>query len=422
MKVLLSAYCCEPGRGSESGIGWNIAQQVAQFHDAWVLTQPEGQLRIEAALASEALPGIRVVYLELPAWAFFWKKVGRGSQLHYYMWQLAAYFAGRRLHRKVSFDLIHHVTLGRYWMPSFLALLPVPFMWGPVGGGESAPFPFWWSFSLRGKVLELARDLARKIGESDPFVRSTARKAAFGLATTDETAQRMRMLGCKGVSVLSNAGLAQEEIKHLSSIPLCHEGPFRLISVGRLLHWKGFHLSVRAFARFHRQFPESEYWLIGDGPEGRRLRKLVQSLGIAESVTFWGDIPRSQVLEKLADCDALIHPSLHDSGGWVCLEAMAAGRPVICLDLGGPGLQVTEKTGIKVRATNADHAVTDLAKAILQLAEDSELKFRMGEASRQRVKDHFDWVSKVDFMTGIYDTTVGSERKHAPLEELLSAE
>ena len=47
----------------------------------------------------------------------------------------------------------------------------------------------------------------------------------------------------------------------------------------------------------------------------------------------------------------LIHPSLHDSGGWVCLEAMAAGRPVICLDLGGPGLQVTEKTGIKVKAS-----------------------------------------------------------------------
>jgi glycosyltransferase involved in cell wall biosynthesis len=222
--------------------------------------------------------------------------------------------------------------------------------------------------------------------------------------------------------VLSNAGLAREDIRQLSAIRLRHHGPFRLISVGRLLHWKGFELSIRAFERFHRQFPESEYWLIGDGPEGKRLRKLAQSLGIAESLTFWGEVPRWQVLEKLAESDVLIHPSLHDSGGWVCLEAMAAGRPVVCLDLGGPGLQVTESTGIKVRAGNADQAAVDLAKAILRLAQDPELRVRMGEASRQRVKDHYDWASKVDFITGIYDTTVGSERERAPLEELLSTE
>jgi glycosyltransferase involved in cell wall biosynthesis len=416
MKVLLSTYNCEPGMGSEGGVGWNLVRQVARSHDVWVLTQPEGRLAIEAALASAAFPGIRFVYPDLPHWAFFWKHERRYSNLYYYLWQLAAYFAGRRLHRQVSFDVIHHVTLVRYWMPSFLALLPVPFMWGPVGGGESAPPAFWWSFSFRGKIRELSRDLARKVGEYDPFVRRTARRAAFGLATTEETAKRMRMLGCTRVSVLSEAGLDQEEIRCLSSIPLYRGGPFRLISVGRLLHWKGFHLSVRAFAEFHRQFPGSEYWLIGDGPERKRLQKLAQRLGVAESVTVWGAIPRSQVLEKLADCDVLIHPSLHDSGGWVCLEAMAAGRPVVCLDLGGPGLQVTEKTGIKVRANNVDDAVAELVKAILQLAKDPERRVRMGEASRQRVNEHFEWVSKVDFMTGIYDTAVGRAREHAPLK------
>lgn len=413
MKVLLSAYWCEPGKGSEVGIGWNIAWQVARFHDAWVLTQRDGRQGIEAALASEALAKVRVVYLDLPRWAQFLRERRWGCQFHYYVWQLASYFVGWRLHRKVGFDLVHHVTLGKYWMPSFLALLPVPFLWGPVGGGESAPPAFWWSFSLRGKISELARDLARKIGEHDPFVRRTARKAALALATTEESAKRMRMLGCGRVSVLSNVGLAQDEIRRLSSMPLYHGGPFRLISVGRLLHWKGYHLSVRAFAEFHRQFPESEYWLIGDGPERTRLRKLAQRLGVAESLTIWGVIPRWQVLEKLAECDVLIHPSLHDSGGWACLEAMAAGRPVVCLDLGGPGLQVTEKTGIKVRASTPDEAVTDLAKAILRLAEDPELRVRMGEASRQRVKERFGWVSKVDFM-GIYEMTVGAlERKHA---------
>jgi glycosyltransferase involved in cell wall biosynthesis len=415
MKVLVSAYSCEPGKGSEPGVGWHSACQAARFHDVWVLTQDEGRHGIKAALAGGALPTARVVYLDLPRWALFWRKGHRGVQVHYYLWQLAAYFVGRRLHRKVGFELIHHVTLVRYWMPSYLALLPIPFIWGPVGGGESAPRAFWWSFSFRGKIFELLRDLTRKVFEYDLFVRLTARKAALGLATTKETAERMRILGCSQVSLLSEAGLTQEEIRRLSSIPLRQNGPFRLISIGRLLHWKGFHLSVRAFAEFHRRFPGSEYWVIGEGPESGRLRKLAQKLGIAESLTFWGAIPRQQVLEKLAECDVLIHPSLHDSGGWVCLEAMAAGRPVVCLDLGGPGVQVTEKTGIKVHAGTPDQAVADLANAIMRLAEAPDLRARMAEASRQRVIENFSWERKGDFMSGVYQNTVASS--WAPIRE-----
>lgn len=403
MKILLSAYSCEPGKGSEPGVGWNAVLQAARFHDVWVFTHDEGRQSINTALASGTLPNVQFVFLDLPAWALFWKKGRQGQQLHYYFWQVAAFFAGRRLHRKVGFDVIHHVTFAKYSTPSFLSLLPVPFIWGPVGGGESAPPAFWWSFSLRGKIFEILRSLARKMGEHDPFVRRTARKASVGLATTEETARQMRMLGCKDVSVISEAGLAPEEIRRLSSIPPCQSSTFRLISVGRHLHWKGYHLSLRAFAEFHRQFPESEYWLFGDGPESKRLRKLAQNLGVAESVTFWGSVPRRDVLEKLADCDALIHPSLHDAGGWVCLEAMAAGRPVVCLDLGGPGLQVTEMTGIKVEANNPEDAVTGLAKAFLRLAEDPELRVRIAKASRQRVEEHFGWAGKGDFMSGIYE-------------------
>jgi glycosyltransferase involved in cell wall biosynthesis len=123
-------------------------------------------------------------------------------------------------------------------------------------------------------------------------------------------------------------------------------------------------------------------------------------------------IPRSEVLGKLADCDVLVHPSLHDSGGWACLEAMAAGRPVLCLDLGGPAFQVTEETGIKVPATSPEQVVSDLAAAMTRLAGDSALRVRLGIAARQRVLEHFDWSGKGDWLSGVYRQVLDGTPPH----------
>ena len=166
------------------------------------------------------------------------------------------------------------------------------------------------------------------------------------------------------------------------------------MSVGRLLHWKGFHLGLQAFAQFQREYQENEYWIFGEGPERQNLLHLTQRLGIAHKVRFCGQMPRLQVLERLADCDILVHPSLHDSGGWVCLEAMAAGRPVLCLDLGGPALQVTEETGVKIVAKSPGQVIMDLASAMTRLARSRDLREEMGHAARRRVQEHFAWERK----------------------------
>lgn len=411
MKILISAYSCEPGKGSEPGVGWNVAQEVAKHHEVWVLTRPDesGEM-IEAELAQHPVPSLQFVYFTLPFWkdSLRWGQSG-AMQIHYYLWQIQAYFVARRLHREVGFDLIHHVTFVRYSTPSFLSLLPVPFIWGPIGGGESAPKPFWKDFSLRAKVYELARDLFRSIGELDPFTRLTARRSAVVRATTEDTAQRLRTLGASNVEILPATVLSAEEMLQLQPC-LTPIAPVRFISMGRLLHWKGFHLGIRAFAEAN--LPDAEYWLCGEGPELQRLQALAKSLGVADRVKFWGRLPRSQSLQKLSECAALVHPSLHDSGGWVCLEAMAACRPVICLDLGGPGVQVTAETGFKVPAHTPEQAVEALAIAMQHLATDAELRLQMGTAARQRVEKFYTWDSLSRSLIQLYEDV----QPRSPLE------
>jgi glycosyltransferase involved in cell wall biosynthesis len=132
------------------------------------------------------------------------------------------------------------------------------------------------------------------------------------------------------------------------------------------------------------------------------LERLASELGVHRAVGFLGALPRSEVIEKLTECDVLLHPSLHDSAGWVCLEAMAAGRPVVCLDLGGPSLLVAHETGIKVAAHSPKQAVSDLAAALSHLASNTELRLQLGQAGRQRIKEHFDYGKKVGQLMEIY--------------------
>ena len=232
-------------------------------------------------------------------------------------------------------------------------------MFGAVAGGETAPSEFRQDFSWSAKAYETARNLARFLGELDPFVRLTAKRSAVIQATTEETAQQLYKMGVNNVEVVPAIGLPQKDIDFLSSYGISDGNKIRFISIGRLLHWKGFHLGLRAFASAN--LPDAEYWILGDGTEFNRLQILAENLGIAQRVKFWENYLGKETLTKLKDCHILVHPSLHDSGGWVCLEAMAAGRPVICLDLGGPAVQVTPETGFKVRASNPKQAVEDIA-------------------------------------------------------------
>lgn len=406
MKVLLSAYACEPGRGSEPGVGWNMAREVANYHRVWVFTSNTHRSAIESELARNPLPTLNFIYLDPLNWVYDWSYEGKRSQwnvhLHYYLWQIWAYFIARSLHRELGFDFVHHVTYARYSSPSFLSLLPIPFLWGPVGGGESAPKSFGKDFSFRGRVYEALRDLARWLGEHDPFVGLTARSSALTLASTEETAEHLRKLKVRNVLIFSNVGLPNEDIGRLMRCTISVETAFvRFVSIGRLLHWKGVHLGLKAFAS--AKIEQAEYWIIGDGPERRRLEDLARNLGIIDKVFFWGTIPRDEMLSKLDECHVLIHPSLHDSGGGVCSEMMSAGRPVICLDLGGPAVQVTNETGFKVTAHSPEQVVCGLAEAIVYLAKDSELRVRMGQAGQKRVREVYSWKAKGQLLSQLYE-------------------
>jgi glycosyltransferase involved in cell wall biosynthesis len=398
--ICISAYSCDPTRGSEPGVGWNFLREVARRHRVWAITRRKNEAAISTELQRAPLPKLRMVYFDLPKPLLAWKRGQVGIEVYYRLWQKLTRKLIEDLHRDVRFDLTQHVTFVRYWAPTALADVSTPFIWGPVGGGETAPAAFQRDFDRRGQVYEFVRHQARRCGEAAPSVRRAARRTALGLAVTQETKARLLAIGTRRVELFSAMGLDYAAYESLSRMPVTAAPPLRFISMGRLLHWKGFHLGLKAFAA--AALPQSEYWIVGDGPERANLSTLVRRLGLTGRVHLWGSRTRPEALEMLAACHVLVHPSLHDSGGWVCLEAMAAGKPVVCLDLGGPAEQVTDRTGIKVVANNPEQAVSDLALAMTLVSTNPDMRHAMGEAGRERVREVYIWEKKGDRLDALY--------------------
>jgi glycosyltransferase involved in cell wall biosynthesis len=147
-------------------------------------------------------------------------------------------------------------------------------------------------------------------------------------------------------------------------------------------------LALRAFAEVRRSIPQARLTLIGDGPDRDWLETVAKEAGIDESVEWLPAKLRKEITQQYQGSLALIFPSLHDSGGMVVLEALAAGAPVLCLDLGGPGAIVTPSCGIVVKCRQQTEVavVESLASAMILLATDAALWTRLSRNAAIRAQ------------------------------------
>ena len=402
MRILLSAYSCGPGRGSEPGVGWNLARQAARFHDVTILTLSDWRESIEAALPSEPQRDrMRFAWLDVPA-PFRWMKHRRHVEwLHYYLWQVAALGAARRLHAEQRFDLTHHATYVSWRVPNFLWRLGIPLIWGPVGGGQSIPPGFESALSFRGRLQELARNIANRASSLDPFVRATAERAKVVLAANRETRDFLREAFGVEATILSGVGVAPVPVRLRGA----GNGRARLLWAGRLIAWKGIPLLLGALAEACRDV-DAELEIVGDGPERKGLERLARELGLERRVTFTGRISHEELRARYGDRDLFVFPSLRETYGMALTEAMAAGLPSVVLDWAGPSALVTDECGIRVPAVSPGQAVRDLAGAIRRLVSDPELRHRMGAAARDRATRTISWNTVGDCLNGIYERAV----------------
>ena len=415
LKILISAYACNPYKGSEEGVGWGWVNAIAKYHDLWVITADYHREDIERGFkkGKGSYQNVKFHYVPPKPWHYTptrgWRFI-EGSLLKpvmncaYIQWQRDAFRLGTELHNQVQFDLVHLITYVGFRFPGYLWKLDIPFVWGPIGGLENTPWRFLPKLGLMGCVYYAFRNIRNSLHRRFlPRPKQAFRKANGAvIAATGGIRDEIRRWYGVDSHVVSEVGPP-------SSISTSHS--MRKSGEPLKLAWSGLHLPGKALPFLLRALselrPTITYKLdiLGTGPCTRKWQKLADRLGIGQTCKWHGWLPRNEALELVHRAHIFIITSIKDLTSTVLLEALSLGVPVICLDLCGFADVVTAECGIKIPVFTPGQIEQDLAAAIRRLDSNEQERRRLARGALERIKD-FSWEKKAAVVNSIYERAI----------------
>ena len=386
MKVLISAYECDPDRGSEYGRSWSwIMDYLNKGFDVYCLTSKRGEESITRFLNVTDLPGVKFYFIE--ATDFFEKKYGKGTLWtygHYLIWLKKASRLAKELANTTEFDFAHHVSWGSLQLGTFLWRLNIPYIYGPLGGGQFAPEelkPFFlegWSLEVKRKLIS---DFLVKYNKNTRF---GIRNAACVLVVNEETKKLAIELGACRVEVVIDTNLKEIDLPLKDELAE-REKSLKLIWAGRLLYRKGLPLVLRAMSKLSPNLPIT-LSIYGDGPFGEALPKFISDLQIDDKVTWYGQVPLKELKQAYLAHDVFVFCTLRESLGVQFFEAMGHGLPVIALDIHGARTAIPNNAGIKLPIEPTEKMVDSLADAIEKLYYDEDARLESAIAAKKYIQ------------------------------------
>jgi glycosyltransferase involved in cell wall biosynthesis len=171
-----------------------------------------------------------------------------------------------------------------------------------------------------------------------------------------------------------------------------------VLFVGRLIPRKGLSFLIEAAKYIVKEFKETIFVIVGDGPLKNHLRAYLEEINLSGNFVFIGDV-NENVLPALYNCaDVFALPSIQEGQGIALLEAQATAKPVVAFNVGGVHETMVDKeTGLLVKPDSRD-----LADAILKLLSSWSLREQMGIKGREFVSNNFSWDICAQRMLQVY--------------------
>lgn len=417
IKALLCCRACAPLRGSEPGLGWNVACAAASFCTVHVLVCSDFKPSIEQYYEAhpEQRGDIIFHYVDLLPYTFRFERrlQEKFPSLYYYYeyvrWQKQAARCAQELDAQEHFDIVHQVTLAGYRMPGFMHRLKKPLLWGPVGGFCNAPYRLLPMMKVKDILFFSLRNLVNSWQMYCGYAARTFSKAADYILVSTRDGEKLVKNHWKRPSeymceIGTNADVKPETLPIVRQpgepLKLCWAG---IMNNGR----KNLPLLFQALR--YCSFPV-ELHVFGDGAYRPVWEACAQKVPAPHRVIFHGRVAQGQLHEQMKRSHIFCITSIKDDTSSVLLEALQFGVPVVAPDSCGFAAVITPECGRKV-AISLPAAFAKAYGAELQaLGEDELMRQKLSQGAFLRSLD-FSWEAKTRRLKEIYRTLVERSRR-----------
>lgn len=394
MNYLISAYSVNPYKGSEDSIGWNWVLQYEKNYKEGdriiLLTKKFNEKDTRKGLEEFNIQHVELVIADVPnALNWFREKHSAFHHMYYILWQHWAWLWVK--HSGIRFDVIHHVTMNDYRIPSEMYKAKgAKVIWGPMGGAQVTPRPL--KVYEKNQLVASFREFVNKSCSWNPFYKKALRSYYKIYCINNETQKQISRIVGKDVPLMPELAL-RDEYKNLP-IRKGNNDILKIVFVGRLIGKKGIAFLVDALSLM----PTDMNWellIFGDGDDHALIEKQIADSGIGKNVKLMGNRPLNQIAEAYQQADVFVLPSLRETSGNVLLEAMAYAVPIVAFDTSFCRLLKEVDCGVFINTEQAlDNIKEDYCKAIVTLGQDKELAKQMGMNGYKYVNSKLTWDEK----------------------------
>lgn len=387
LNILVSAHELNPYGGSECAEGWNVVTRLSKYHNITVLYASGSQFdpfSYENAIKDYftknkntgninfiAIPQTRLTSLiSLVNKKFTRNNSNIGNPFLYYLgyslWEKKAYNVAKELCSKSKFDIIHHLTSISFREPGFLWKLDIPFVWGPTGGLSRLPFQFYKYLGYKAYSKEFIRNSINHIQFFSHYriVKALKNSSLIYTFSKEDELLFSKRSGKKPKILLDAAtysSLKNNAVVNNKYLPL------KLVWCGELIQRKSLDIVLYAINSAPELKDKIILRVIGAGPLEQYYKTLAKTLGFGNCIEWVGKVDRNIVFNIMNESDLLVHSSYREATSHVVPEALSHGLPVVCHDINGMSIAVTNECGIKIPLISPEKSIEGFREALIKL-------------------------------------------------------
>lgn len=404
LKILINAYACSPGMGSEPGMAWNWVSNLAKFCELYIITEGEFREKIEAVVPTLE-QGKNMHFYYNPVYEeirkMCWNQGDWRFYKYYREWQWKTYLMAKEICSSEHIDVLHQLNMIGFREPGYLWKLSkengVPFVWGPVDAKDKFPVSYLDGASIKTKLfMRLKNSLTGIQLRYSGRVLKAAHQASVVFSASSNSQRSFKKYMRIDSPLLNETGCYVQEHPVTDK---SQKETFDVLWVGKMDFRKQLALALQTMASIGNN--KFRLHIVGGG-DAASYQQMAEGMGIADRCVWHGEVSHDEVQKLMQASDVFFFTSVAEGTPHVVLEAIGNNLPVVCFDTCGQGDAVNDKVGRKVALSNPAQSAADFAKLLNDLEHDRTLLKQLSENCKQR-QTELSWEEKAKTMVGWYE-------------------